>query len=368
MTIRIPQVSITSDQYSVNFMDPRAHPGEWNSFVDSCDHSWLCHTLAWLDVLTDVWSRLQPYYVVVKERTSDSIRAGLPLCLIKSPLRNRGLVNPPFTTLIDPLCKDDSALLHLYSQLPMLLIKNKISSIEFKTFKKTESVPSNLFIRNDKYCHHEIDLTQSEDMLMRSFNRSNVRNRIKKSLKSPLSCAYAESHEQLRDFYKLYAITRRRLGLPANPMKFFDALWIHLKETNRVELLLVYHEKQLVAGAFCLKYNKRISAEALAYDRDFIKMCPNHLLFWSIMLNAKTEGKVAFDFGRTPLNNTSLKTFKDRWGTKKSMLPIFSYPNSSVKVSNEVSASMNFIKETIKQIPYPLYLRLSGLFYSKIRS
>ncbi|MFC1831581.1 GNAT family N-acetyltransferase [Thermodesulfobacteriota bacterium] len=311
---------------------------------------------------------MQPYYVIVTERTSGSIRAGLPLSLIRSPLRKRCLVSPPFSTLIDPLCNDESALQHLYSELPKLLTKNKISSMQFKTFLKTESVPPNVFIRDDKYCHHEVDLTQSEDKLMSSFNRSNVRNRIKKSLKSPLSLTYAKTHEQLKEFYKLYGLTRRRLGLPANPMKFFDALWIHLKEANQIELLLVYHEKHLVAGAFCLKYNKRISAEALAYDRDFIKMCPNHLLFWSIMLNAKTEGIILFDFGRTPLNNESLLTFKNRWGTKKSMLPIFSYPKSHLNVSSEPSASLNLIKGGIKKIPYPLYLRLSGLYYSKMRS
>ena len=368
MTIRIPHKSLTSDQYSLNFMDPRTHREEWDSFVDSCEYSWLCHTSSWLGVLVDVWSRLQPFYVTVKDRADGSIRAGLPACLIRSYLGTRCVVSPPFTTLLDPLSNDDSALLHLYQQLPELMTQNKISSIEFKTFKKTESVPSDVFIRTDKFCHHEIDLTLSEDKLMKSFNRSNVRNRIKKSLKSPLSVTYARTHDELIEFYRLYAITRRRLGLPANPMKYFKAMWVHLQETDQVRLMLVHHEKQLVAGALCFKYGKRISAEALAYDRDFIRMCPNHLLFWSIILDAKEEGLLSFDFGRTPLNNPSLLTFKGRWGTTNSMLPIFSYPGSRVKVSNEVSASMNLIKGTIRKIPYPLYLRISGLFYSKIRS
>ncbi|MBU0731077.1 MAG: GNAT family N-acetyltransferase [Proteobacteria bacterium] len=352
-------------QYTIEIIDPHRQP-EWDAFVTAHPHGWVCHTAEWLMVVQHVWKNLKPHYIIVRD-AAGSICAGIPLCITTSLSGRKRLICTPFSTLSDPLATSESALHHLFSELPRLLSQSNASSLKLNTFQATNSIPVGIFTRNDKHVHHAIDLQLSEDELMLSFNRSNVRNRISKCLKSPLSIRYASSVNDFKQFYDLYVVNRQRLGLPAIPWKFFEGIWRYLKDRDWVELLLVYNEEEMVGGLLNLKYQKRISAEVLAYKTEYTAMCPNHLLFWTTITAAKRAGKLEFDFGRTPLTETGLVKFKDHWTSKKTVLPTFIYPQSELSDLHKNKPTMEFMRSMLQRMPFPLYAGLSKLFYARPR-
>jgi lipid II:glycine glycyltransferase (peptidoglycan interpeptide bridge formation enzyme) len=51
-------------------------------------------------------------------------------------------------------------------------------------------------------------------------------------------------------------------------------------------------------------------------------------LFWKLIEESKTSGEEQIDFGRTDLDNDGLIKFKDRFGTTRTRLTYFRYPES----------------------------------------
>ncbi len=340
---------------------------EWDSFIQDHQHGWVCHTSEWYKVGQQIWKKLTPFYIVVRDLEKNCICSALPLCLIRSRFGKYRLISPPFSTLTDVLTTSEPSLQYLYRNLPMFLQEKKVTSVVLKTFKSSDSVPLELFYRKDYFVHHGVDLSLSSEDLMKSFNRSNVRNRIKKAIKSPLEPTYAESMEEVREFYGLVVENRHILGLPSMPWKFFEGVWQQLYSRDWVELALIRHEEKLVGGLLSLKFKHRISAEVLAYRRDYLPMCPTHLLFWSTMNKAKDEGIQEFDFGRTSVTNTSLLRFKDHWGAKKTILPVFTYPKNRTIHYQGNNPVMTLLRSTLRHLPQSVYEELSRIFYLKPR-
>lgn len=355
-----------ANHYSIEVIDPNRDP-EWDAFVETHPHGWVCHTSAWLKVVQHVWKNLKPYYIIARD-DEKKISAGIPLCLLKSLTGKKRLISTPFSTLTDPLATDDRSLVSLLSKIPDLMEQENISSVVFKTFQATNSIPTEIYSRSDKHIHHALDLTLSEEQLMSSFHRSN-RKSIKKSLKSPLTINYASSLIELKRFYDLYLITRKRLGLPVIPWSFFEGMWNFLKDCNWIDLLNIFYNDTFVGGMISLKYHNSISAEVLAYKPEFLTMCPNNLLIWSTILNAKKEGRQEFDFGRTDLSEQGIMKFKDQWTMKKTLLPTFRYPkmNGNSSQKEEAGSAMKLMRSMIQNQPMPIYKSASKLFYARPR-
>jgi lipid II:glycine glycyltransferase (peptidoglycan interpeptide bridge formation enzyme) len=51
-------------------------------------------------------------------------------------------------------------------------------------------------------------------------------------------------------------------------------------------------------------------------------------LFWRLIEESKAAGARQIDFGRTDLNNEGLITFKNRFGTTRTLLTYYRYPGS----------------------------------------
>jgi lipid II:glycine glycyltransferase (peptidoglycan interpeptide bridge formation enzyme) len=135
-----------------------------------------------------------------------------------------------------------------------------------------------------------------------------------------------QTENDLGKFYAIYALTRKRLGLPTQPYRFFKILWSTFAPKGQIELMLVEKGSSTVAGMLALKYRDRFSAEYAGSDEEYKSFSPNHFIFWEAIQKAHREGFRIFDFGRTPPDNPSLMDFKRRWGTTEQDLPQYYFP------------------------------------------
>lgn len=297
----------------------------WDQFVDGHPFGWVTHLSEWKEVMARSFQHVEPHYLALFER--DRIIAGLPLFLVKSWLTGNKLISVPFGTLCDVLVLDPMQFKMLLEASLVLLKKQHASFLELRTLLSAEFIHDQRLGVQRYYQHHFIRLNGDPETLKKSFHRTCVRQKIQRARICGIKVRVAKHERDLQTFFKLYVLTRRRLGLPTQPYIFFKAIWDVCSPSGKVELLIAEHEDRPLAGLINFKYKSRVSAEFAASDPASLHMSPNHILFWETIRMACRDGFKVFDFGRTNPTNLDLMNFKRRWGSEVIELAHFYYPN-----------------------------------------
>ncbi len=119
--------------------------------------------------------------------------------------------------------------------------------------------------------------------------------------------------ELLDEFHAVFAKNMRDLGTPAYGRSLFAAILSHFPEDAKVHL--VRKDSHTIAGAFSYAFGSTIEVPSASSLREYRALCPNHLLYWSIITEAISEGRTAFDFGRSTPDDGTYQ-FKAQWGAR----------------------------------------------------
>jgi lipid II:glycine glycyltransferase (peptidoglycan interpeptide bridge formation enzyme) len=130
-------------------------------------------------------------------------------------------------------------------------------------------------------------------------------------------------------------------------------------------LLMARKNSTPIAGLIVFFFNKRASAEFLAYDGAFLEYGPNHLLYWEAIRLAHEKGYGIFDFGRTSSLNMGLMSFKSKWGTKVVDLPTFYFPPEIAERKNreELSLKYSAVRYVCRYLPDTIQRLLGNILY-----
>jgi CelD/BcsL family acetyltransferase involved in cellulose biosynthesis len=337
----IVEGQLENGKYTVKLIDP-CNDVRWDSFVENHPYGWLTHLSSWGEILVRSFPHMKGYYLALTDSSDGAILAALPAYEVKSRILGRRLVSIPFATLADPLVTSPiefnilaEALLHLAHDL-------RVDHVEIRTLHASPLIADQRMESQLAYKHHYLVLGQDPEELKRSFHRSCVRQRISKALESNLVLKVGKSEEDLKKLYILYRMTRKKIGLPPQPYIFFKMIWETLYPECRVDLLLAEKHQKTVAGLLLFKFKERVSAEFAVMDQEYHDESPNHFLFWEAIKRSTSEGYKVFDFGRTASSNHSLLTFKERWGTTVTDLPVFYYPQGAHNQSAAWENSMPY--------------------------
>jgi CelD/BcsL family acetyltransferase involved in cellulose biosynthesis len=85
-------------------------------------------------------------------------------------------------------------------------------------------------------------------------------------------------------------------------------------------VLLAKKDDEYIAGMVYLAWNRTLIAKYAASREDRFNLRPNNLLFWEGIRWGCQNGFALFDMGRTEVENTGLRTFKNRWGAREEPL------------------------------------------------
>jgi CelD/BcsL family acetyltransferase involved in cellulose biosynthesis len=282
----------------------------WRQFLLSRPEALPYHHPAWVQTLADAYG-YEPQAAVLRSSTGEVV-GGLPVVQLGGRVRARRWVSLPFTDFCPPLLGNGLAEDELAAAVDGLRRQHEIASLEIRA-------PVARFGGNLRGMRHELALTDPET-LFASF-RSQVRRNIRKAERAGLEVRAGEGREDLvRTYFALHAETRRRLGVPPQPRRFFDALWRHVVDPGFGFVLLAWHEGVAVAGAVFLEWNGRIVYKYGASDRRHWPLRPNNLLFWECIKRGCSSGARALDFGRSDLEDEGLRSFKQSWGAAEEPL------------------------------------------------
>lgn len=241
----------------------------------------------------------------------------LPL-VIKNNKNHKKLVSLPFTDYIDIENEE-----FLNSSINLLLDKFPSSKIELRT-----KINDDRFEKKLVGYLHKLDLNESEENIFKRFKVTQVQQCIRKSIKNGLVSKVTNDFNSLEDFYNLHLMTRKKLGVPIQPKKFFLNLWYEIIKKNYGFVILVYKDFDLLSSGIFIGKGEKIIYKFSASNTKFLHFRPNNLMLWTAIQEAKRRGYSVFDFGRTEIENEGLRKFKLGWGTIEEPLYYSYYPKA----------------------------------------
>jgi CelD/BcsL family acetyltransferase involved in cellulose biosynthesis len=292
--------------------DPR-----WTAFVAAHPSALAFHRPTWAEMIADCYG-YRPFVLAVLDATGD-VSAGLPVLEVRSLRRRRRWVALPFTDECPPLlgpAADGAAFIAALDSV------RRDAAIEAFEVRAPLPASADVHAHSDAVTHTTALSVEPADVFAR-FHRSQVQRNVRRAEReAKLTLRRGEQARDLtRTYYGLHVQTRRRLGMPVQPRRFFEALWSHVVARGHGYVLLAETaEGTPAAGAVFLEGTRTLTYKYGASDAAFWGLRPNHLLFWNALRAACENGYENFDWGRTDLDDQGLRSFKSGWAAVETPL------------------------------------------------
>jgi CelD/BcsL family acetyltransferase involved in cellulose biosynthesis len=294
---------------ALDIKDPR-----WLEFVEGCSMATAFHHPSWANMLARCY-RYRTFALAKTDRASEII-AGLPVIEVRTALGRRRWVSLPFTDECAPLARSTTDCSALAEELTIAQREADVSSLEVRSPLEGPEQSRSLVAVT-----HSLRLASDPDTLSRGFKRSSVRREIRKAERDGVEIRQSDSQSALTEtFYRLHLATRRRLGVPTQPRRYFELLWTEILQPGLGFVLLAYVKDVPIAGAVFLNWNGTVTHKYGASDSSYWHLHPNHLLIWTAIRWGCQNGYQTFDFGRSDLTSKGLREFKESWGSQEEPL------------------------------------------------
>lgn len=283
---------------------------EWDAFVRSRPESTFCHLHGWRTIVGDLLGHQTRYLAA---RTQAGELAGvMPLVRVRSRLFGDYLMSMPFLNYGGPL-GDHDALNVLTAHARDLAAATGVDLLELRS--RTELPLPDGMEQTDRKITVVLDLPEDPEVLWKDF-KSKVRSQVRRPMKEDMEARIGL--DQITPFYEIFCVNMRDLGTPVLPRSFFTRA-LHVFE-EEIVVAAVYHEDTPVAAGAGFVHGSEFEITWASALREYSRMAPNMLLYWSLMEEMIKRGVKRFNFGRcTPDSGTH--RFKSQWGGRDVPLP-----------------------------------------------
>jgi hypothetical protein len=333
----------------------------WDGFVERHLLGTVYHHSAWHRAIEKTYGHRGMYCVV---DGSAGLEAALPFVEVRNPPLKKRLVAYPYSDACDPLVETEGELEAITRKMEEHRKAGGAKSMEIRTYRLFEKAGHAEGKETPSYYDFVLNLERDTGRLFRSFHKDCVQRAIKKARTSGVEVAEGRSFDDMRDFYGLHVTTRKRLGVPVQPLRFFRNVWESLCPPGMLSVFLARVQGQAVAGVVQLKYKDTVYYKFAASDSRYLGMRPNHLIIWTMIEKAIEEGFSYLDFGRTYSGDTGLMQWKSRWGTQqKGLVYIHPFGNGKSRFNQEGNKMNLLLNALLRKMPC-FAVKLSGqVFY-----
>lgn len=328
--------------------DPR-----WVAFVQSVPAAMPFHHPAWAKLLAECYG-YRPLALALTDGSGE-ISAGLPVMDVSGLLGRRRWVSLPFTDYCPVLNRNRST-----GRLSDALV-DAARTTRLGSFELRAGLPEapHVYTRADAV-RHTLELSSDSEAVYAGFSKMHRRN-IRKAEREDVHITRGHSASDVQAFYRLHLLTRRRLGAPVQPKRFFDLLADRLMKNGLGFILTARVNGEPAAAAIFLNWNGTLIYKYGASDPTYWEHRPNNLLFWEAIRWACEQGYHTLDWGRSDLEDRGLRDFKGGWGAHEEPLM---YSTISETRPSSSSGRLNRAMGTVIRRSPPWVCRTIGeLFY-----
>lgn len=274
----------------------------WDSYVSSHDEATGYHRWAWRSVFERGLGHPCFY---LSAWAGDRIVGVLPVVKVKSVLFGRALSSLPYVNYGGVLADSPAIATQLMKAAEKLAHDEGLDHV---VLRHRRQVFPDLPARTHKVTM-VAPMETSATAMWEALDKK-VRNQVRKAEKSGLTIVTG-GEELLDDFYRIFARNMRDLGTPVYGRELF--LEIVRAEPVDARLHVVYLANEAIAGALSYEYGDTLEVPSASSLREHRPLCPNHLLYWTMIQQAIANGRRRFDFGRSSPGDGTFQ-FKEQWG------------------------------------------------------
>jgi lipid II:glycine glycyltransferase (peptidoglycan interpeptide bridge formation enzyme) len=332
--------------------DPR-----WRTFVEGHPRASVFHSPEWLEALRRTYG-----YEPIGLTTSapgEKITNGVVFCRVKSWLTGRRMVSLPFSDHCQPLAETEAELEHLVYALEVERATSRSRYVEIRPIDLAGSTRSS-FNTDRTFYFHRLSLKPTLDEIFHGFHKDCVQRKIRRAQREELSYEDGRSDTLLDQFYQLLTVTRRRHGLPPQPLTWFRNLIACMGD--KLKIRVTSKDGRPVASILTLQNKDTLTYKYGGSDRSLSNLGGMQLLFWKTIEEAKRDGLAEFDMGRSDWHNHGLVDFKKRWGATQSELAYLRYQPQRLLPSVPV-VGMLVARQLFALAPNGLILKVGRALY-----
>jgi hypothetical protein len=264
------------------------------------------HGSAWARVLHETY-KFTPVYFVGDNGSTSRLLATME---VNSALTGRRGVSLPFTDECEILSSSLSDACHLFREATEYASFRGWKYLEFRGGRNwfPQVAPSTTFFG------HQLALRSGTLQLLANLD-SSTRTSIRKAERENVVVEFSQSMGAMLCFYDLLCKTRKRLGVPPQPRRFFEAIHRCIIERNLGVIVLAKSGLSTIAGAVFFHFNNTALFKFGASNPSYQHLRSNNLLMWRAIEWYGKRGFTSLDFGRTSVVNEGLRRFKLGWGS-----------------------------------------------------
>lgn len=327
---------------------------DWKNFLDSCAAATIYHTPEWESFLIKTFGYESKY--LFSKNENGEIEGFLPLFYLRSKITGNRLCSVPFSHICGYIGSEDSKSL-LIEEGVNIYSKLNADYLEIRDFSALET-----FCFQNSFSTHILDLCSDVDKVWYKLEKKSARWATTKSKSLGVEASSTNNIEDLKEFYEINALTKRDLGVPCHPWKFFKNMFELLN--NYVTLYVAKYNNEIIAGGIIESFKDNVLYGYGAAHPDYLKFHPYNAFIWKSIEDACINGYTYFDFGRTSYDNKGLFDFKKRWGTTEKKLYYSYYPANPEKLTeNRESFKYKYGTKVIQKMPVLAYKKFSDSMF-----
>jgi hypothetical protein len=335
-------------------IDPTTNE-RWEDLLQTHPRASIFHTPGWLEALNRTYG-----YAPVAFTTSppgSPLTNGIPFCKVSGLFGKQRLVSLPFSDHCEPLVENNEQLNCLLAYLRQRRQAESWDYVELRP-RTSAALGGNGFGQSHSFFFHQLDLCPKLDEILEKTHKHCIQRKLRRAEREGLVCEQGASDSLLRQFYQLLIRTRRRHGLPAQPIEWFRNLIACLGE--KLTVRVASQNGHPVASILTLRFKHGLVYKYGCSDHRFHRLGGVPWLLWRAIQEAKTDQLRAFDLGRSDPDNAGLIAFKNRWGAAP--VPL-SYWRLSRTASGERTKLRYVGRRLCAHAPLPVVSAAGRIFY-----
>ncbi len=345
-----PSPLFAAEERQFTVIDPTVDP-VWDRLVASHPGSTVFHASAWMRVLCETYGHKPIGLIWSRKGQAEAL---LPILVVASVLTGRRGVCLPFTDFCAPL---------YFGEFDPTVVLNELGRVAqergWDSFEVRAGLGSGLPARPSLVFHgHSLDLRAGATTLFERF-ASPVRRAIRKAERNSLNVQSSVSEEGMRDFYRLHVRTRRRHGLPPQPLSFFRNIHDQVIKPGLGFVALARSGSQTVAAAVYFHMEKNAVLKFAASDERYHNLRPNNFVMWHAIQQLADAKVETLHLGRTSRHNEGLRRFKLGWGATEKPINYFRFDVRSNRWARMKDRSSGIHNALFKRLPL-IANRLAG--------
>jgi hypothetical protein len=334
-------------------LDPVSY-NNWDEFISAFPGSSFFHSVAWTRVLSESYN-YKPAFFVSNEEGSTAL---IPVMDVKSALTGRRGVSLPFTDYCEPIIAGSIKFEVMLDRIIQYGKRVKWGFIELRGGEKF--LPDALC--SSRFFGHSLDISREEKQIYSSF-KDTFRRNIKKARANGVNVRYFDTMEAVMEFYRLNCVTRKRHGLPPQPLHFFRKVHEHIISKDKGIVALASHDNKFIAGAVFFHFGGKAIFKYGASDIRRRNLRANNLIMWESVRWCRERGCKSLSLGRTEIENEGLRRFKLALGAEEYPILYYRYDLKSglfVKEPEKVSA---FQAGILNKLPVFILKIIGNVYY-----